>query len=146
MNTTGNFHELLDGSELSSLIELDQNFFPNPWTPRQWQELNFAQHLLFSWKKNLGFALFGYLKGDDTAHLYKILIHPDQQGRGEVQDFWSCIKAELQNRGARSIYLEVEAQNERAIGFYQKVGFQTLRKVKAYYSDGSDALMMNLTL
>ena len=146
MNTTGNLTQLSKMSDLSDVIKMDQQFFPNPWTLDQWQELNFDRHLLFTWKGNKGFALFGFLPGDDVAHLYKILIRPDQQGKGESQEFWSNILPQLQLMQAKSIYLEVEATNLRAIGFYQKASFKTLRKVKSYYSDGSDALMMSLTL
>jgi ribosomal protein S18 acetylase RimI-like enzyme len=53
---------------------------------------------------------------------------------------------QLQIKGFRSVYLEVEATNFRAKSFYEKVGFNLLRRNKGYYSSGEDALIMSLTL
>lgn len=38
----------------------------------------------------------------------------------------------------------VRATNEDAIGFYEHVGFETVRRVPGYYGDGSDALYLRL--
>jgi ribosomal protein S18 acetylase RimI-like enzyme len=48
--------------------------------------------------------------------------------------------------GAKSIYLEVELPNQRAIGFYKKLGFVSLRTIKRYYSDATDALTMQMII
>lgn len=144
MNTTGKFH-LLGPKDLDQIIEWDETYFPMPWSAKQWREMNLEHHLLMSWEE-MGFALFGFMEGDDTAHLLKILIKPELRGKGPALNFWKEILNFLTSKKVKNIYLEVEASNERAIGFYQKLGFLTLRRVKGYYSNGSDALMMNLTL
>jgi ribosomal-protein-alanine N-acetyltransferase len=147
MNTTGNFH-----AELTipyDVIRLDQDHFPHPWTEAQWKELSPAQNHLFTWKqenKLIGYALFQYLTGDDTAHLLKILVLPESRGRGEVQKFWKEVLIYLKEQGLKNIYLEVEAGNTRAISFYEKCGLQHLRRNKGYYSNGEDALIMSMTL
>lgn len=148
MNTTGNFQELSLQSDLNDIALMDQNFFPHPWKLSDWMELDFGKHLLFSWKSdNLeAFALFGLVPGDDTAHLYKIQIDPALQGKGVSLPFWSAILENLRQRAVKNIYLEVESSNDRAIGFYKKVGFTCLRRVKGYYSNGSDGLMLQITL
>lgn len=150
MNTTGKLREVnLAEPGREQVILLDHQHFPNPWTEQQWQDLNPDQNLLLEWRPAehcQGFALFGAVPGDNTVHLYKILLHPDYRGTGMAQDFWKAICLFLQSKGIISVYLEVEANNHRAVSFYEKVGFTLLRKNKGYYSNGQDALIMELTL
>lgn len=148
MNTTGNLLELSDSSDLNEIVMMDERYFPHPWKMSQWMELDFGHHLLYTWnnKRLEGFALFSFVSGDDTAHLYKIQVDPAFQGQGVSMAFWSGIMENLRQKGAKSVYLEVESGNERAVGFYKKVGFTCLRRVKSYYSNGSDGLMLQITL
>ncbi|WPU66315.1 GNAT family N-acetyltransferase [Peredibacter starrii] len=148
MNTTGNFHELGPASNLNDVAQMDEKHFPHPWKPLDWKELDFSKHLLYSWsgEKLEAFALFGLVPGDGTAHLYKIQIDPALQGKGVSLPFWSAILENLRQKNVKNIYLEVESSNDRAIGFYKKVGFSCLRRVKGYYSNGSDGLMLQITL
>uniref|UniRef100_A0A7J3ZMV0 N-alpha-acetyltransferase n=1 Tax=Fervidicoccus fontis TaxID=683846 RepID=A0A7J3ZMV0_9CREN len=43
---------------------------------------------------------------------------------------------------AKEVYLEVRVSNEPAISLYRKLGFQTIRRIPGYYSDGEDAYLM----
>lgn len=143
MNTTGKEYSVTE-----DIIQLDQAF-PNPWTREQWYNLDFHHHLLFSLRNQSdlnGYALFQAVPGDDTAHLLKIMIEPAKRGTSTSQEFWKEILVQLRSLNFLSIYLEVEATNARAIRFYEKSGFKLLRKNKAYYSNGEDALIMMMTL
>lgn len=147
MNTTGSFkHETTVSPDV---VEADQSFFPNPWTNSQWQMLDLSQNVILTWRKEnvlVGYALFQIVEGDDTAHLLKILILPNQRGGQSTKDFWLNILSFIKSRKCQSIYLEVEAGNGRAVSFYNRSGFKLLRRNKAYYSNGEDALTMSLTL
>jgi ribosomal-protein-alanine N-acetyltransferase len=109
--------------------------------PEHYQLFQFAQD-----DKTIGFALFHLVPGDDVAHLLKILIVPEMRGEGFSPHLWTSTLQDLKNSGASSVYLEVAASNHRAIGFYEKCGFKQLRKSKAFYSDGEDALIMSMAL
>jgi len=131
------------------IIRLDQTFFPTPWTTTQWQELAHETHTLLCWREGTvlkGFCLLWTLFGDDTAHLLKILLLEETRGTGSSTKFWEGICEELKKKGFQSVYLEVEASNRRAQTFYEKVGFTVIRRNKAYYSSGEDALIMTVTL
>jgi [ribosomal protein S18]-alanine N-acetyltransferase len=146
MNTIG---EITRESPDDDVIEMDQKYFPNPWDSSQW--LSFAQDLnqLFTWRSNgelIGFALFGTVPGDDVAHLYKIVVAPHYRGPSTGDRFWPVLSARLITMGMKSVYLEVSVDNSRAIRFYEKLGFKTLRRVHGFYSDGGDAQIMILTL
>lgn len=142
MNITGRF-------EAGDLIpKLDLKHFPRPWKESDWKTLDMSQHRLWVLEKGdlIGFALFATPRGDETAHLLKILVIPEQRGSGVATEFWKSISKELENSGFRTVYLEVEKSNDRAQAFYRKLGFKLLREVKSFYSDGEAGLMMQLTL
>lgn len=139
----------ITGREIEAIIELDRLHFPLPWSRHDWEKADPNHHKIFSWYENdqvIGFALFHFLKGDETAHLLKICVSPSVRGTSASAKFWTDIVSKLKLLGISSIYLEVEEGNHRARGFYQKVGFSPLRTIKGYYSDGSNAVTMSLTL
>lgn len=150
MNTIGKLHEIGAQQEIpQAILDLDQLAFPWPWNAQQWQELVRDHHWLVTWSiqdQLRGFALFSWIKDDDTAHLLKICLHPECQGRGEGQAFWKEILNTCKLRQLSSIFLEVAASNEQALKFYQSAGFKELRRVKGFYSDGATGVMMLLTL
>lgn len=51
----------------------------------------------------------------------------------------------LEQKGVKTLYLEVAAHNEPARLFYDKFGFTLTGRRKAYYEDGDDALIMRLS-
>lgn len=150
MNITGNFRSSWPRpDEIVLLHKMDELYFPRPWSLEQWQELNKSNHHLFLWidgDKTIGFSLLGQVPGDETAHLLKICLEPSARGKDEAEGFWKEIAGELKSRNVTKIFLEVEESNINAQFFYKKVGFQLLRTVRAYYSDGENGLMMLLTL
>lgn len=149
MNITGNLFKSWKGDEAwEKVISWDLEYFSKPWKRESWESLHEEHHQLFIYKNNhepVAFALFKLVKGDDTAHLLKIFILPDFRGGALSLNFWQSLTEYYKNR-CEKIYLEVESDNVRAVRFYQKHGFQHLRTIKAYYSNGSDALIMILTL
>lgn len=150
MNTTGRINpNWVSSIHWPEVVRFDQEFFPRPWSLKDWEGLNQDNHELFSLTEAsglTGFALFSYLKGDETAHLLKICLQPGLRGSELAQNFWDELVTLLKQQEIKNVYLEVEETNFRARGFYKKVGFQELRIVKGYYSDGTSGVMMNLTL
>lgn len=150
MNTTGSFFKLTpQGPTFKQVCLLDQAEFPKPWTTQGWQELNWEHHYLWGWmigQELKGFILFSLLEGDDTAHLLKICVASELRGGKNAQELFLFSSEVLRSNAAKAIYLEVESTNLAAIKFYHKMGFSSLRKIKGYYSDGGDALTMQLTM
>ncbi len=146
MNTTGRTTKELPGPEV---IHLDQQHFPQPWSVRQWEDLDPRSHCLYVFRLQnevLGFALFGTVPEDNVAHLYKILILPEVRGQGVAKVLWRFAAQDIAAQHKLSVYLEVEANNVQAIRFYQKLGFLVLSRKKFFYSNGQDALILQLTL
>ncbi len=133
----------------NGVFQLDQDFFPRPWKEDDWRGLNPLHHKLYllqDGSKTIGFALFSHLPDDETAHLLKICLHPSFRGLGKAKTFWPEMMKDLLSLRVKNVFLEVEEPNLRAITFYQKMGFEKIRTVKSYYSDGTNGVMMNLTL
>lgn len=150
MNTTGSLRHLSPSSEdFNAVIEMDRLQFPKPWTTKDWQDLDWNHHVLLAWKDSsrlMGFSLWTRVPLDDTAHLLKICVNESLRGSNVAREFWLKSVYDLKAQKVGRLYLEVEALNFRAIGFYQKCGFQSLRVIKGYYSDGGDALTMDMTI
>lgn len=146
MNTTGSFLEAKQF--VPDVARMDQLHFPQPWKEQDWRDLDFNQHRLYLWQgpELRGYALIGLVPWDDTAHLYKILLAPEYRGTGEAGEFWKHITQALSALAVQSVYLEVEVENKPAQGFYEKAGFEQLRRVKGFYSGGQDAFIYALTL
>jgi len=134
---------------IEKVKEIDQKHFPNPWSDSEWMTLNWGHHHLYIFTLEdeiLGFALFSIVTGDNVAHLLKICLCPPYRGTEISKGFWISLLNELKQLGMSSVYLEVESTNLRAIKFYKKNNFEQLRVIKGFYSNGGDALTMNLTL
>ena len=150
MNTTGKILALTKDHELWRMVlDLDQAYFPRPWKDSDWNSLDLSRHQVWAYHDGdhlLGFTLLATNPGDETAHLLKIFIHSELRGTKTSQIFWQYVAESLRNLNFKYVYLEVEESNERARRFYEKIGFQVLRRVKSYYSDGEAAEMLRLTI
>lgn len=127
--------------DIPSLVLMEKRLFPNPWNDR-----DFHGELCFhgSFCRILGqeeiFAYACSRQLPDGFELLRIATHPDFQGRG----FAGLLLGELflLSRDAvdADIFLEVAANNEKALAFYTKHGFIRCGIRKAYYPGGMDAL------
>jgi ribosomal-protein-alanine N-acetyltransferase len=150
MNISGNLKRLdFSDPDFQKIIDLDQDEFPRPWSNQDWHSLAWSHHFLFAWfvgSDPVGFILIGYVAGDDASHLLKICLKSNLRGTGSSHLMWENLLNILRPAGIKSIFLEVEADNSRAISYYKKLQFIQVRVVRSFYSDGKDGIMMLLTL
>jgi ribosomal-protein-alanine N-acetyltransferase len=76
---------------------------------------------------------------DGVADLERIAVRPERQRSGLATDLLAEACAAV---GADRVLLEVSADNAAAIGFYRRTGFTEIDRRRAYYRDGTDALVM----
>lgn len=76
------------------------------------------------------------------ARLYNIAIDPAYQGQGIGYDLLKECELEAARHGCKKMTLEVRTDNEGAIKFYKKMGYNILRQIPDYYLDGTAALKM----
>jgi len=71
------------------------------------------------------------------AHLHIDLL-PELQGRGVGREMMGRLLDDLRARGVPGVHLGVDARNQRAVGFYEHLGFEHL--------DDSDDVVMGVRL
>jgi ribosomal protein S18 acetylase RimI-like enzyme len=76
--------------------------------------------------------LVGTLRIVDNAGIYGFVIDPKYQGRGLGREALRRVCEEMFDEGAESVHLEVEVDNDRALGLYTSLGF-SLVTTEDYY-------------
>lgn len=61
---------------------------------------------------------------DDVAHLHRIYLRPETQGKGTGTELYEKAEKEMKDSGAEYIRLEVLSENEKGLNFYQSKGFE----------------------
>jgi [ribosomal protein S18]-alanine N-acetyltransferase len=74
----------------------------------------------------------------DVADLQRIAVTPPMRRRGLGARLLRHCDVSAHER----TLLEVRADNVAAIGFYRREGFTEIARRRAYYADGSDAVVM----
>lgn len=80
----------------------------------------------------------------DVCELFDLAV--DRDGMGWGRALWAALLAEAMKRGCTKVALEVSAANERALRFYGKAGAVVAGRRPKFYTDGSDAVLMDLAL
>ena len=78
----------------------------------------------------------------DEISLINIAIHKCMQGMGHGLKMLKKYIKSLP--GKYSIYLEVNKNNIKALNMYTKLNFERVSTRKSYYTDGGDAINMQL--
>lgn len=81
-----------------------------------------------------------------SGRIYTLAVDPLRQGQGIGPKLLTHVLAELAQREVRHVYLEVRAENRRAIAMYEKFGFQPMRRLPDYYGPGIDGISMRLAM
>lgn len=78
----------------------------------------------------------------DEAEILTIAVKPRKRGQGIAGRLMTANMKHLQAAGAKSWFLEVEAQNLAALALYKRFGFERVGERKSYYrkADGDAAL------
>ncbi len=91
-----------------------------------------------------GFILYSLVV--DEGEILTVAVPPELRRRGIGRRLLSGAMAELGMRGARRVFLDVDAENHAATALYEKAGFVRVGLRKGYYRqpDGSrrDALTL----
>lgn len=132
--------------DLTALAELEVALFGvDAWTAESLRaELTAPGRLVLVATSEVG-AVVGYavtMMVEDVADLLRIGVAEDHQRSGVASDLLAaCLRAATAD-GVRRLLLEVSAANEGAINFYRAHQFVTIDRRRAYYRDGSDAVIM----
>ena len=81
-------------------------------------------------------------RAPDAAELVSLAVDPPYRGQGAATALLKNTLRRLRLRKVSRLSLMVKVTNETARRFYERYGFRRVRRVPAYYEDGSDGILM----
>lgn len=119
--------------------------FTFPWPPEDIEALLLASSTFADGAFGKGREMQGFIlsrRAADEAEILTIAVKPRRRGQGIAGKLMRANMAQLQAAGAKSWFLEVEAQNTAALALYKRFGFEQVGERKSYYrkADGDAAL------
>ncbi|WP_421789501.1 ribosomal protein S18-alanine N-acetyltransferase [Hyphobacterium sp.] len=134
-------------SECGILAAIHAECFPRGWSGMEFAAL-IAQPGVFALKWGdaslTGFILVRCVA--DEAEILTLAVDPASRGNGLGRALVKQAEAESLSRGCTRFFLEVSDQNAPAIALYEQLGFEPSGRRANYYSDGSDARIMEKAL
>lgn len=133
--------------ELDRILEIETASFGKDAYDRKL----FAEYLrkcgglfLGAWKgrKLCGYMLTCKRVEGSRAELISVAVDPEYRGKGVASSLMKSTLRRLRLRGTLRFALMVKWTNAEARGFYEKYGFTKVRRVKQYYEDGEDGILM----
>lgn len=95
----------------------------------------------------IGYAGLNTIPASFASDIQTIGIATSQQGKGLGRMLMERLILKAKALGSESVFLEVRADNENAIGLYRSLGFEQIDLRKRYYQpSGTDALVMQLKI
>jgi ribosomal-protein-alanine N-acetyltransferase len=86
----------------------------------------------------------------DEAEILSIAVAPDHRGRGLSRELLLTHLGHLAGRGIRTVFLEVEENNQPARRLYARAGFAVTGRRERYYREANgqqlNALLMRRDL
>ena len=134
------------------LAQLHGESFHRGWGEGEFEtmltERNTLVHRLRIGRKIAGFAVSRIAA--DEAEILSIAIAASHRGRGLSRNLLLTHLGHLAGRGVRSVFLEVEENNQPARRLYQRAGFTVVGRRERYYREANgeqlNALVMRRDL
>jgi [ribosomal protein S18]-alanine N-acetyltransferase len=127
--------ELASLRDAARLAQLHGMSFHRGWGEGEFEtmlsERNTMVHRLKLGRKIIGFAVSRI--GADEAEILSVAIDPDHRGRGLSRNLLLTHLGHLAGRGVRTLFLEVEENNQPARKLYERVGFAAVGRRERYY-------------
>jgi ribosomal-protein-alanine N-acetyltransferase len=130
------------------LAQLHGASFHRGWGEAEFEQMlaerNTLVHRLRRGRKTIGFAVSRMAA--DEAEILSIAVEPKYRGRGLSRNLLLTHLGHLAGRGVRTIFLEVEENNQAARRLYDRAGFAVTGRRERYYKQASgeqlNALLM----
>ena len=146
----------LFGKELPPVIErigaehsedaaaLHAECFTYPWPPDDLEALFAGTSSYADGAFGRAGEMYGFIVSRvaaDEAEVLTIAVRPRRRGLGIARRLLAANMEQLQIAGAKTWYLEVEAQNAAALALYSRAGFERVGERLSYYrkADGDAA-------
>ena len=150
-------------ADLPAVTSLDQQVFKEPWP-----ESAYVQEIYYNLRAHYFVLEFNPYSATTTrrrkksrsasticgfvgmrvkwgrGHISTLAIHPEWRGQGWGEILLIVALEQAVLLEANEVRLEVRVSNEPARRLYAKYGFTFLKRLRHYYRDGEDALLLEL--
>lgn len=133
---------LIKSKDIKKIIEIDSQCFDTPYTKKQLENIEHDTEICYLIIENdieVGFIILSEIF--DNYDLIKICIIKNQRRKGFAN---KALFELLEIINFETFTLEVSENNIAAINLYKKNNFKEITRRKNYYSDGSNAIIMQL--
>jgi ribosomal-protein-alanine N-acetyltransferase len=124
------------------LAQLHGASFHRGWGEGEFEQMmaerNTLVHRLRQGRKTIGFAVSRMAA--DEAEILSIAIEPSHRGRGLSRTLLLTHLGHLAGRGVRTVFLEVEENNQPACRLYNRAGFAVTGRRERYYQQEGQQL------
>jgi ribosomal-protein-alanine N-acetyltransferase len=132
-------------ADLKSLVEIEKACFAVPWEENLIAaDLNGegnSVYLKASFKDIVvGYGVLG--QNGRLAHLMNIAVLPEYRRQGVALQIMAAFDVLAGDWLCKRMCLEVRASTTGARTFYASIGFVYSSRIKGYYNDGEDAIML----
>lgn len=133
-------------SDLDEVMEINASAFGEKhWSKNLFlQELANENSLYLTVVSEESQAVIGFAGGNficDEMHILTLAVHKDFKCKGIAKALLLALFDSAFRSKAQKVFLEVKLDNHAAIKLYKKFDFKLSGERKAYYEDGSDALI-----
>ncbi len=139
--------------DVPAVAALEAELFSDPWSKKSYEE-TLASGRYDCWVLEQATAhaseRIGYFVGQkilEEAEVHRIAVRTASRGKGYGQRLLADFLERMRHAGVGTVFLEVRAGNEAAIGLYRKNGFTQSGIRRGYYHNPSeDAVLMQKRL
>jgi [ribosomal protein S18]-alanine N-acetyltransferase len=121
--------------DAEQLARIHAASFHRGWGVSEFESM-LAERNTLAHRLRLGRRIAGFIVsriGADEAEILSVALDPHQRGRGLSRDLLLTHLGHLAGRGVRTVFLEVEENNQPARRLYQQTGFATVGRRERYY-------------
>ncbi|MDE1975656.1 MAG: ribosomal protein S18-alanine N-acetyltransferase [Elusimicrobia bacterium] len=136
-------------ADLDALLAIEARWPTAPgWSRAQFErEMSWERSYFVVLEENGAVAGYaGLWEIPPEGQVTTIAVAPESSGRGLGRRLLNALLGRCRERGLSSVTLEVSAKNPAAIALYESSGFRVVGRRPKFYNDGSDALLMDLSL
>lgn len=134
--------------DLAALARIHGASFHRGWGESEFdamlREPNTMIHRLRRGREVIGFAVSRIAA--DEAEILSIAVTARARGRGLSRQLLMTHLGHLAGRGVRTVFLEVEENNQPACRLYQRAGFQVVGRRENYYNQGGTTKLNALVM
>jgi ribosomal-protein-alanine N-acetyltransferase len=138
--------------DLRRLAQLHAASFHRGWGEGEFEQM-LREHNTLLHRLRLGRSVIGFAVSRiaaDEAEILSIAVAPSHRGRGLSRDLFLTHLGHLAGRGVRTVFLEVEENNQPARKLYERAGFAVAGRRERYYKEAGgvelNALVMRRDL